>query len=125
MTNETIPPQEPAIPFRKRFERAVGRGALRMVIGPIRAMPWPLARAFGRGLGGFAYRIFGKGRRVAHKNLALVYGEKKTEAERRQMARQVFRHFGQWATEFLKLPRLNRTEVDGLVTVEGEANLCA
>ncbi|HLK59622.1 MAG TPA: lysophospholipid acyltransferase family protein [Chthonomonadaceae bacterium] len=125
MANQTTLTPETTVPLRKRVERTVGRVALQLVIGPIRAMPWPMARSFGRGLGAVAYRIFGKGRRVAYKNLALVYGEEKTEAERRRMAREVFRHFGQWGTEFLKLPHMSRTAVDRLVTVAGEANLCA
>jgi KDO2-lipid IV(A) lauroyltransferase len=125
MANQTTLTPEIKITWRKRLERGAGRMALRLVIGPIRAMPWGMARAFGRGLGSFAYRAHGKGRRVAHKNLGLIYGEEKTEAERRRMAREVFRHFGQWATEFLKLPRMSRETVDTLVEVEGEANLRA
>jgi KDO2-lipid IV(A) lauroyltransferase len=110
------------LPLRKRLERAGGRLGL-CLVGPIRAMPLPMARAFGKGLGEVLFRVLGRYRRVALKNLALVYAEQ-TPGERVRMARAVFRHFGEVAVEFLKMPQLTRADVDRMVTVEGEANLC-
>jgi KDO2-lipid IV(A) lauroyltransferase len=124
MTQETAPNQEtPALPFRKHFERAAGRMGIRLVVGPVRAMPLPMARAFGKGLGELLFRALGRYRRVALKNLALIYADKGPE-ERQRMARAVFRHFGEMAVEFIKMPQLSREDVDRMVTVEGEENLC-
>jgi KDO2-lipid IV(A) lauroyltransferase len=106
----------------KRIERLAGNLSLRLVIGPIRALPLPMVRAFGRGAGAMIYRLLGRRRRVALKNLALIYPDR-SEAERRRMARAVFRHFGEVATEFVKLPHLKNADIDRLVTVEGEENL--
>src|SRR5207248_323584 len=71
------------------------------------------------------YLLLGRYRRVAVKNLALVYGDEIDEAERRRMAQAVFRHFGEMAAEFVKMPQLTRDDVDRLALVEGEENLRA
>lgn len=134
MTNETTENvrlrKEQIVPessrtFRKRMEKRVGRVLLRVLVGPIRALPLPLARSLGRGLGSVAYRTMGRYRRNAHKNLGLVYGADLTSRQRKRIARDVFRHFGQVATEFLKLPQMDRARVDALVTVVGEEHLKA
>jgi Kdo2-lipid IVA lauroyltransferase/acyltransferase len=114
----------PTLSRKKRFERAAGRVGLRLVVGPLRALPLPLARAVGRGVGIFLYGALQRYRRVAHKNLALVYGAKVDARSRSRMARAVFVHFGQSAAEFVKMPQLTRAEVDVLCQVEGEENLC-
>lgn len=121
MSNEEI---VAALPLRKRLERAAGRVGLRLLVGPLRAMPLSMARAVGKGLGVVMFYTVGRYRRVALKNLALIYGDQTGSAERYRMARAVFRHFGEWATEFVKIPQFDRAQVDLLVTVEGEENLC-
>ncbi len=124
MTDHTTPEANgTAVPLRKRLERAAGRIGLRLVVGPVRMMPLPVARAFGRGLGGVLFHSLGRYRRVALKNLALIYGDL-PEAERARMARAVFRHFGEMAAEFVKLPQLDRDAIERLTRVEGEENLC-
>ncbi len=120
----TLPAEGGRPPLRKRMERKAGNVLLRLVVGPVRSMPLPLARLFGAGLAGVAYRLVGRYRRVAQKNLALIYPEKPV-AERERMARAVFRHFGTMAGEFLKMPLLDREAVDRLAVVEGEENLRA
>ncbi len=117
-----LAPEHNGTPLRKRMERSAGRVLIRLVVGPIRSVPLPVARTFGVGLAWIAFRILGRYRRVARKNLALIYPEK-PEAEREQMARAVFRHFGRMAGEFLKLPRLASADIERMVTVEGEENL--
>lgn len=123
MSNEIIPPAAPVRPrIRKRLERFAGRVGLRLFVGPVRALPLPVARALGKGFGSAVYKCVARYRRVAHKNLALVYTDK-SEQERRQMAEQVFRHFGEMAAEFLKLPKMRVEQIDSMVTVEGEEHL--
>lgn len=120
----TLAPEKNGPPLKKRLERSAGRMAIRLFVGPIRSLPLPMARACGAGLAWVAFRILGRYRKVARKNLALIYPEK-PEAERERMARAVFRHFGRMAGEFIKLPRLAQDEIERLVTVEGEENLKA
>ena len=71
---EVTPPR----PLRKRIERSAGRVGLRLVVGPLRALPLPVGRAIGCGLGSLLYTTLGRYRRVAHKNLTLVYGDEKS-----------------------------------------------
>jgi KDO2-lipid IV(A) lauroyltransferase len=118
----TLPPENNGTPWRKRMERSAGRLLIRLVVGPVRALPLPMARRFGAGLAWIAYRAVGRYRRVARKNLALIYPDK-PEVEREQMAQAVFRHFGRMAGEFLKMPRLDKADVDRIAVVEGEENL--
>ncbi len=113
----------PLLSLRKRMERVAGRLLIRLLVRPLRAMPLSVARPVGRGLGMIMFHSLGRYRRVALKNLALVYGSEFNGAERTKMAHDVFRHFGQMAAEFVKLPAFSRADVDGLVTVEGEENL--
>ena len=93
------------------------------MVGPLRALPLPVTRAFGRSVGRLLFLSLGRYRRVALKNLNLVYGRELDEAARLQMAKEVFRNFGETAAEFLKLPQMPLAEVDALVTVNGEENL--
>ena len=116
-----LPPAE-VPPLKKRVERVVSRAAMRLLLGPARALPLPTVRWIGKLAGGVLYRCLGRYRRVALKNLALVYSDK-SERERVVMARAVFRHFGEMAAEFVKLPQLSREQVDAMATVEGEEHL--
>jgi Kdo2-lipid IVA lauroyltransferase/acyltransferase len=112
------------LPFRKRVERAAGRMGLRLIVTPLRMMPMPMAQAVGRGFGTLLYHLLGRYRRVALKNLNLIYGNEKSESERVTMAKAVFRHFGAVAAEFVKLPQLSREALDAMTTVEGHEHLC-
>ena len=118
-------PVIPLIPLKKRLERGAGAVALRLIVGPLRAMPLPLARKFGRGLGTGLYHLLGRYRRVAIKNLTLVYGREKSRAEIVRMAKEVFQNFGETAVEFVKLPQLSRQETEALAIVEGHEHLVA
>ena len=111
------------LPLRKRLERSVGNFLIPCVILPLRYSPWGLARLFGKGLGTLLYHTLKRYRKVAHKNLTLIYSSEKSPHEIAQMAKAVYQHFGQLATEFIKLPTLDRSAVDKIVTVEGEENL--
>jgi KDO2-lipid IV(A) lauroyltransferase len=111
--------------LRKRLERTAGSLALRVVVTPLRALPWRRARAVGRGMGELIFRFPTRFRRAALKNLQLVYASQVSELDRHRMARDVFRNFGETFAEFIKLPNLDREAVDQLATVEGEEHLRA
>lgn len=112
------------VPLRKRIERFAGRVGLRLIVSPLRALPWPAARNLGKIMGLVLMRIVPRYRRVALKNLALIYSDISLQ-ERERMSCAVFKHFGEMAAEFVKLPRMSLSEVDSLVTVDGEENLKA
>ena len=128
--SENLPPNsenaepEKAVPLNKRLERMAGRLAIFLLLRPIQTMPLPLAQSFGRLLGNVMYQILPRYRNVALKNLTLVYGQEKSPREIKSMTKEVFRHFGSVATEFVKLPQMSRAEVDRLAVVEGDEYLC-
>lgn len=124
MTQSDAAPAPKPLSWRKRIERYAGRVGLRLVVGPLRALPLSTARRCGRGLGRLLYRTLGRYRRVALRNLELIYGAEFDVDRRREMARNVFEHFGEVAAEFVKMPQLSRDAVDKLCRVEGENNLC-
>ena len=115
----------PVIPLKKRIERGAGAIALRLIVGPLRAMPLPLARKCGRGIGTALYYLLGRYRRVAIKNLTLVYGQEKSPSEIVGMAKEVFQNFGETAVEFVKLPQLGKEAIESLAVVDGHENLAA
>ena len=121
-TNVSVADASPRMTTRKKIEQLAGRFGLWLIAKPITTLPLPMARVAGLGLGRFLYATFGKQRRIAQKNLKLVYPE--TSASRRtEIAKLVFDHFGKVAAEFLKLPGMPPAEVERMVTVEGEENI--
>ena len=110
------------ITLRKRAEQTMGRIGLMLIVRPVRALPLHTAQKLGAFLGLGIYRLLSRYRLVAHRNLARFFSDVSLP-ERERMARAVFRHFGQWAMEFVKLPQLGRDEIDALTTVIGEEHL--
>ena len=86
--------QPPPLPFKKRAARSLGRAAMTLFVPPLRALPLGFGRMLGAALGSGAFRLLKRYRSAAIKNLNLVYGVEKSEAERMRMAKAVFRHFG-------------------------------
>ncbi len=118
------PPAAATAPIRKRIERIAGRVAMHTLLGPLRSLPLPAARVCGRCLGAILYRCLGRYRRVALKNLGLVYSEL-PKRDRIRMARAVFGHFGEMAAEFIKLPQIGLEQVDRMAIVDGEEHLAS
>ncbi len=123
MSDQTKSLSVPAVPYKKRIERFVGRICLAAILPPIRALTMSSARRFGGSLGIVLYRGLSRYRRVAHKNIQLIYGDQIDEIEQKKMAKAVFRHFGQWAIEFIKMPQILDAEIDNVSVVIGEENI--
>ncbi len=120
----TEAPQQPTpLPLKKRFERTAGRVALALVLKPVRAMSFAGAQRTGRIMGSLLYRLLGRYRRVAHKNIHLVYGNILSETERERLAKDVFIHFGQAVCEFLMIPEMSQDRLCALIDVEGAEHL--
>jgi KDO2-lipid IV(A) lauroyltransferase len=81
----------------------------------VRLLPDFLVRAMGSTIGLLAYLVDVPHRRVALDNLAQCF-PKRSEAERRAIARGTFRHFGQLLLELLRfgaMDRVSRVEIEG------------
>jgi Kdo2-lipid IVA lauroyltransferase/acyltransferase len=97
--------------------------AMRVLLGVVR--PWPRGVALGAGaaLGGVARGVLGMRRAVADANIAAAFPELDA-AERAQLARGVYAHFGRVAVDSLRLTAGGPTAVLPYVReVQGEAIL--
>lgn len=75
-------------------------------------------------MGGFAFRLVKSERNRTIKNLAIIYGNHKTEKEIYQMAREVFQHQGMNFGEYVRtLHYTTREDFAKVVDIEGEENL--
>ena len=93
--------------------------------GLAQMLPFPAACRVGRALGGFAYVLLGPYRRLTLTHLQEAFGESLTLAQRRQIARGVFRNLGQNTIEWLSLPKLSAEALKRLITSEGIEHLRA
>jgi KDO2-lipid IV(A) lauroyltransferase len=69
-------------------------------------------------LGAVAYKVLGKYRRIALANLREAFGNEKTDAEIRAIARRVFENLAMVAVEMVNFPRINPSNIDRYVRME-------
>ena len=67
----------------------------RAPVAVIQALPLRLVARLGRGLGGLAFHLTARYRRVVLRNLTMCFGGEKTPAEIRELARENFRRIGE------------------------------
>jgi KDO2-lipid IV(A) lauroyltransferase len=84
----------------------------------VRVLPDSLVRAMGSALGMVFYTVDRPHRRVALGNLAECFPTR-SEAERRAIAKQMFRHFGRLLLELLRFSSLDHASRAALVETEG------
>ena len=99
------------------------RALFKILKGVFALLPRRLCLRIGRLAGSVFFRLDGRHRRLALRNLATAFGTDKTAAERRAIARCSFRHFGAVTADVLKLFHLSAARTLALLEVEGEANL--
>ena len=92
---------------------------VRAIQTAVRPLPMPAVRSCGAALGRLVHRIDAFHRRIALDNLERALGTR-SEAERRDIARGMFMHFGSLLLELLKFGTLSPERVAALVDVEGE-----
>ncbi len=88
------------------------------------AMPGWMANAVGAFLGSTFYALDRAHRRVALANLAQCFPAR-SEAERQEIARRMFQHFGVLLVELLRFGRLSPEAMRARVVVEGEERVRA
>lgn len=101
--------------FLKAVEARGGMAALRGLNAVAVHCPYPMVAPLGRALGRMIHRTSSRYRNVALKNLRFVYENEKTDEQIRDLARQVFEHFGQVAVEFFWLQRVRKKKLLSLV----------
>ncbi|HEY0554716.1 MAG TPA: lysophospholipid acyltransferase family protein [Thermoanaerobaculia bacterium] len=105
-------------PIRHRLEY----GFYLALKGFLRALPHAGARAFGRGIGALGHALDRRHREVALRNMALALPET-TEAERRRLVRECFRHFGAALCDAISATRFGPLDFCHRFTLEGWEHL--
>lgn len=91
----------------------------------VHALPDPSAARFGEGLGDALLHASARYRRVAIRNLRLVFGEEWTEEQVQAAARDTFRNIGKTAVEFLRMASMSEKELRAKTFYEGREHLDA
>jgi len=92
---------------------------IRVYSGFVRLVPASVAYFTGHAIGALTYLFDVRHRRKTIENLERVFGRDMTAAERRRMARSVFRHMGYNVVEFCRIPLLGSDTFEKFVTVKG------
>jgi len=92
-------------------------------IGFLRILPRRIALALLRALGRLGFTLASGPRRRTIEHLSMVYGNEKSPAEIRRLARRVFIHFASAAADLLRLPLLIRQDLNRLVSASGTEHL--
>ena len=100
----------------RRLQRLTTR-VVPVIIRRVGAMPRPNALAWGRRLGRLGYRFANKARRATDRNLAFAFPDMPA-AERADLARRCFEHWGAALLDFLKGITTDPKDLLALVTSE-------
>ena len=98
---------------------AIASGGMRLFAAVIRRLPVRVGYGVGRTLGTLVYCVDRVHRRMTLENLERIFGREMTRAERRRLARRVFRHLGYTAIEFCRIPQLRSDTLSSFVTFRG------
>ena len=89
----------------------------------LQALPLELVARIGRAGGALAYRLDGRHRRVALKNLTMCFGEEKSPAEIRAIARENFRRIGENFACAVKTASMSQDRLRGHMEIIGAEKL--
>ncbi|MBM4349930.1 MAG: hypothetical protein FJ106_08600 [Deltaproteobacteria bacterium] len=92
---------------------------LRMFGFFINLLPEGFALWIGRQFGNLMYALDFEHRGIAIDNLEIAFGQEKTGAERRSIARKNFQNLGMMAIEFFQIPKMDLETYKRKVAVEG------
>jgi Kdo2-lipid IVA lauroyltransferase/acyltransferase len=110
-------------PLKKRIKNDLIYILVAFFVKILRLLPRRTAMAMMRGLARCAFCLARKEREKTIRHLTWAYGQEKSRAEIKTLARRVFRHFGGAAADAIRMPVLIKNGLDRLVTVAGEEHL--
>jgi len=105
----------------KRAREALEYWAVRGLVGLVGALPRPVARAVGAGIGWTCWHLLAGLRKTGLKNLKLAFPEK-TGAERELILRTLYKTLGWQIAEFCKMRGYTLEEASRFVRYEGLDN---
>ncbi len=97
--------------------------AARGVMGFVQALPLNWAARLGRVLGAIAHAVDGRHRRVAVRNLTMCFGQEKSAAEIKALARENFRRIGENFACAIKTASMTFEELKPRVEFVGAAHI--
>ncbi|MCB1206813.1 MAG: lysophospholipid acyltransferase family protein [Verrucomicrobiae bacterium] len=106
-------------PWKKMRYRLEWLG-LKWLYFAIPLLPRPVAHAFGNLLGSLAFHLDRRGHRTAIENLTLIFGDGKSEAEIRRLARDSYRSFAQTVIDQFWSARLRDDNWERYCKLEAE-----
>ena len=109
---QTPPPVPPS--FRENLEY----WALRGLVGAVGLLPRPVARAAGSAIGWVCWKSLGGLRRTGLRNLRLAFPEK-SEEQRQEILRELYRMLGWQIAEFCKMHSYTLESASQFVRYEG------
>ena len=89
----------------------------------ISILPRKLCLFLGRALGLIFYYLDKRHRLIALSNLKIAFERQLPPSELKKIARNSFKHFGEFSMDIIKFPRLGEKQKNALMHVEGEENL--
>jgi Kdo2-lipid IVA lauroyltransferase/acyltransferase len=107
-----------AVPKRRAFRGRLLLGLITLISAVGRRLPLSTGRAFGRALGSLAWHVARRERRKALDNIAAALPEL-SDAERRRIIRDMFRHLGMTLFEIGWLPNVTLENRSATSTIEG------
>ena len=102
----------------KRLRFAVESAAATTLQALARALPDRALQGLGSTMGSLAYRMDRKHTRVALENLKTAFGDALTDADRRRIARDCWRHYGRITASGAAFPRLRKEDIGTRIRYE-------
>jgi len=90
---------------------------------PFSVLPRSFCLAIGEALGLLVYHLDGKHREIAHSNLKMAFGNRLHDAERKEIAKASFKHFGRVFADIIKVRHMKQEKVLKLLSIEGTEHL--
>jgi len=91
----------------------------RLLLGILQSLPVTWVARLGRGIGGLAYRMDARHRRVAIRNLEMCFGGEKSPDEIRALAHENFRRIGENIACAVKTSSMSRDQIRNYLEVVG------
>jgi KDO2-lipid IV(A) lauroyltransferase len=103
--------------LRQRLLRWIIYRGLTLIIVCFRTIPMRIGLLIGEFLGGLAYFVLGRDRRLALENLSMAFDDKDA-SELRNIVKDMFRNFGRGLVEVINIPAL-KAHITDIVTIQG------
>lgn len=105
--------------MKHRFRHEVIFLSIKLLKLLVLSQPLKLSLCLGKLLGNLAYLVLKKQRQITIANLKFAFKDEKGDEEIRAIAKGVFQNMGKNLVELLSFSKINRSNIDQLVSVDG------